>query len=128
MTAVVDWSQRQDLNNWFAVGERGLSSEAIVARLTARLPRGRWGYDHPHDPSDFRRCDLLLSQVPLLELFLPQMADASPQWAALIARWEDIRAAAVDELPDWPRSRQGSAPKTYALMREVLASAKCPMP
>ena len=50
------------------------------------------------------------------------LAERSPQWEALANNWdrleETLRSEIGEALP--PR---GSAPKTYALMREVLDSA-----
>lgn len=81
--------------HWLASGERGLSSEAIVSRLTGEKVGRPWdtGKDHPHDPSDFRRCQKLLDAVPLARLAFPAMRDVSPQWARLVDAWDDIAAA-----------------------------------
>ena len=91
---------------WLAVGERGLSSEAI-ALATLGL----------------RRCLLLLEKVPeTREHGLLVLAERCPKWAALVKVWnrlsETLRSETGENLP--PR---GSAPKTYALMEEALDSA-----
>lgn len=80
--------------SWLASGERGMSSEAIVSRLTgARVGRYSNG-DHPWDTGDFRRCEQLLEAVPLARVAFPLMADVSPQWAALVPVWDEIAALA----------------------------------
>ena len=104
---------------WMASGERGLSSEAIAITTLGAYPTGRtaaW----PLDPSDLRRCLLLLEEVPeAREQGVDVLAARYPQWAALADRWdrlaETLRAEIGADIP--PR---GKAPKTYALMREAL--------
>src|SRR5690606_32854600 len=85
---------------WLASGERGLSSEAIVERLTGkrvtRYPSLRMGY--PHDPSDLRRCMELLDAYPLARLAFPSMAEVSPVWAALVAVWDELEATLREEM------------------------------
>jgi hypothetical protein len=105
---------------WLAHGERGLSSEAIVAHLTG-VPVGRQQGrypDHPYDPDDFRRCELLLRSYPLARLTFPSMRSASPTWAALVDVWDELIALADEEAPGWIDGK-GSAPKMYARMREI---------
>ena len=101
------------LYDWWLDGERGLSSESIARHLTGR-PVSR--YNYPYDPSDFIRCEKLLDMVPTLRAEMRYMAELGPVWAALAARWEEIRATLATERAD-PRS-QGKAPKTYALIQE----------
>ena len=110
--------------NWLASGERGVSSEAIVTALTGVQVGRQWGADHPYDPADFRRCQLLLRSHPLAELqFRDVMRDASPTWGRLIDAWDDIHAAIEDECPgyiDNPQQRHAS--KGYALMTEARSA------
>lgn len=112
---------------WLASGERGLSSEAIVANLTGSRV-GRYGNrsDHPYDPSDFRRCERLLRAHPLARLHFAQMRDVTPTWAALVDAWPELVALAESEVPgifDADRPH-GSAPKTYARIQEIRNSAR----
>ena len=107
---------------WLAVGERGLSSEAIALTTLGLHPAGKraaW----PLDPADLRRCLLLLEAVPeTRENGLLVLAERCPKWAALVRIWdrlsETLRSEIGETLP--PR---GSAPRTYALMREAMDSA-----
>ena len=108
---------------WLALGERGMSSEAIAITTLGAYVTG-WRAAWPLDPSDLRRCLLLIEQVPeARELGVDVLARRSPQWAALGDIWDDLaktlRAEIDEALP--PR---GSAPKTYALMKEALDSAE----
>lgn len=117
--------------SWLAQGERGLSSEAIVSHLTrqrvGRREFSTFAADYPHDPDDFRRCELLLRQVPLARLmFASAMPSRSPEWAALVASWDEIAALLEAEVPGvYDAIPWGSkAPKSYALMRQLLDGAR----
>lgn len=106
--------------------DMGLSSETMLARLVHGDPGRR---HHPHDPDDFGRCERFLRRNPHLRERLPFMADVSPEWAALVPRWNDIAALMEEEVPgcfDSP-DRWGRAPRAYALMRELLDSARTGM-
>lgn len=72
-------------------GKMGASAEAIAFHL------GSYGaspgpFAHPHDASDFERCELLLMMVPEFEAVFSRMAEVSDYWAALVPRWLEIRA------------------------------------
>jgi hypothetical protein len=107
------------LFRWLMHGQRGLSSEAMVAHIM-----GTGGSaDHPYDPSDLGRCRLLVEQVPMIRFNLKHMADCSPVWARIIANWDELCALMDEEAPQW-RCGIGGAPKTYQLLkqcREVAA-------
>lgn len=120
-------AMRADALNWLAHGERGLSSESMCFWLVfgERLKWPREGY--PLDPADFRRCQLLLRLVPKLRKRLPLMAECSPVWAALVERWDEITKVLEAEVPTVYLSRygyEGSAPKAYALMQEIIAAGR----
>lgn len=107
---------------WLATGERGLSSDVMFEVLTGE-PRGLQSSAHPHDPDDFRRCRLLLEQVP--ELQLDDMKQVSPQWANLVAVWPQICAAMDQELGlNWQNPKPGAkAMATYGLIKIAIESA-----
>ena len=79
---------------WLSQGQRGLSSETVFQHLTGVCCLGEsWKSGLPYvpsDPDDVRRCRLLLQQVPDLAPLFPKMAQASPQWAALVREWDAI--------------------------------------
>lgn len=106
--------------HWLASGERGISSEAIVSHLTGEEV-GRWsGPDHPRDPSDFRRCEVLLRNYPLARRAFPAMKSRSAVWARLVDAWDELVALGEEEVPgifDGPA--HGRAPRMYARMREL---------
>ena len=106
---------------WLAVGERGLSSEAIALTSLGLRPTGlraSW----PHDPADLRRCLLLLEKVhETREDGLLVLAERCPKWAALVKVWDRLSETLRSEIGE-ALSARGSAPETYALMREALDS------
>lgn len=106
------------LTEWLMSGERGLSSECMARHLTGRPARSRstGEADYPLDPSDFRRCLQLLNATLGMRENLPLMATASPTWARLVDRWADIEALFLEEQAE----NTGRAPRTYALMSEVI--------
>jgi hypothetical protein len=105
--------------NWLAFGERGISSEAIVSRLTGTRVGGFQHFStHPCDPADFRRCQLLLEAHPLARLKF--MRDVSPQWERLVDAWDEIHEAILAEVPGYLGRVSGAAPKAYRLMRRVI--------
>ena len=52
-----------NIATWLIEGERGLSSEAIARTALSGRPSG-FTESWPYDPSDLRRCLLLLEQAP----------------------------------------------------------------
>ena len=107
---------------WLANGERGISSEAIVSNLTGeQVGRRSWSSTHPHDPDDFRRCQLLLRAHPLAAISFPKvMRTVSPEWARLVDAWDDIHTAIEAEAPGYLDDPDGSAPNGYRLMKAAI--------
>lgn len=100
---------------WLVRGEHGLSSRAIFDHLLfgeqVSYPGQRWPHwVYPLDMADFRRCELLLRQVPELRPRLPEMADLSPVWARLVPAWDPIVHAAEEEWPAMFTPRPGHGP------------------
>ena len=107
---------------WLAVGERGLSSEAIALTSLGLRPTGH-DASWPHDPADLRRCLLLLDAVPeTREGGLLVLAKRCPKWASLVSVWDRLSETLRSEIGE-TLSPRGSAPRTYALMREALDRA-----
>ena len=103
---------------WLAAGERGLSSEAIVQRLTGikvNTGRDEGAVEHPHDPSDFRRCVELLESVPPARTYLPLMADVSPQWARIVDAWDELENLLSEE----EHRADGKAPHLYQRLKQL---------
>lgn len=101
---------------WIATGRTGMSSKAM-AMTACGLPSDK---SYPSDPSDLNRCLLLLDAVPEVRDHFDKIAALGLVWGRLIARWGEIEAAFLEEAgPNWTKAQ--SAPKTYALMKEVIA-------
>lgn len=108
---------------WFATGSVGISSKAMATWIgLGELPSDR---GHPYDPDDLDRCLRLLEAVPELREKLPAMRGLSPQWEALVNRWDEVERSHLEEVGlGWTKAR--SAPRTYKLMREILDSVPEP--
>jgi hypothetical protein len=118
-----------ELVNWFANGEVGLSSKAIVYHLLG-LPEAKSSdfidFGHPSDPADLRRCLLLLEAVPSLKDDLHKMSAVSPVWDIYIKNWSKMIELFEEEVPDWDWPDTGksrSAPRTYDFMRYLQTQA-----
>ena len=107
---------------WLASGKRGVSSEAIFTHLTGVKCSRDSGFEAiPYDPSDFRRCQLLLEQVPELQPLFHRMAEVSPEWEVLVQVWPDIIKAMDREATGWRDGRTGrQAPTAYALIKQAF--------
>ena len=104
-----------NLNNWLANGDRGISSEAIASHLTGiNFVSGHWFSTHPVDPSDFGRCMELLDAVPEFRPRLKEMAEVSPIWAGLVECWDELERLYREEVST------GKAPKLYDRMQEII--------
>lgn len=71
------------LLDWFANGEVGSSSKAIVFAHSG-ITNARW--DHPLDPDDFSRCRKLLLRCPFININV--MRDKTPTWTDLCDNWD----------------------------------------
>lgn len=113
---------------WLAIGERGMSSEAMFEHLTGVkcTKDGSWPTArtaHPYDVDDFRRCRLLLEQVPELQDLLQNMATLSPEWANLTREWGAICAAMDREAPNWREPRcPGVSRAAYTIIKAAVRS------
>lgn len=98
--------------SWLADGERGASSNAMCKRIFG-IPASA-GADHPHDPADLRRCLLFLDATEAHDK-ISLMSDVSEQWGRLVARWGELVPVFREEF-----AAGKSAPRTYAMMKEIL--------
>ena len=112
------------ISAWLLTGEVGLSSKAICCAALGLPGEERWSghnnyYNYPGDPSDFRRCFLLLEAVPeVREPAFAVLSKAHEPWPELVAGWDEITALFLAE---WGPNRDGEeAPKTYALMKRII--------
>jgi hypothetical protein len=111
---------KQELVEWLAGRDTGLSSRALLAYMerdvVVAAMNGCFGLAYPHDPADLGRCVRLMDIEPSYRTRIMEMASVSPQWARLAAHWHELEALYREEVPE----HRGSAPRTYARMRELL--------
>lgn len=106
---------------WLANGERGISSNTLFQFITGIDALDGHPPCHPWDPSDFRRCCLLLDQCPDLRADLDKVRAVSPTWNALVDRWDEIFECLTKETSDWRKpGPKASAPNTYHLMQAII--------
>lgn len=118
----MDTTQKQVID-WLANGQVGASSKCMAMWLAFGKRTHNGFGTYPSDPDDMDRCLKLLKRAPGLRPYLPEMAKLDKTWAALVARWDEIEAMQMEEIGlNWEKAK--SAPKTYALMCEVIKSAQ----
>lgn len=110
-----DWEKA--IVQWLALGETGLSSEAIA--FTALGVEGHVMH-HPHDPSDLWRCLKLLETVPVAKKGIAAMAKHSDVWARLYSQWNKLERHLKSEIGDDLPKYGWAAPQTYAYMRNII--------
>ena len=111
-----------NIATWLIEGERGLSSEAIARTALSGRPSG-FRESWPYDPLRF-------AEVPAAPRASAGSARGGacgpakrwPEWAALVNVWDDLSETLRSEIGE-TLPPGGSAPKTYASMKEALDSA-----
>lgn len=110
--------------SWIAKGERGTSSETIVAALWGLNLTGRWGWSHPHDPADLRRCLLLLRDSPETAARFQEMRTVSQEWRGLVDDWSMLERLFLEEAGDnGLEGTHWTARRTYDRMRAIIESS-----
>lgn len=79
-----------DVMDWLAFGERGISSETMLAHFEGLPPKlfSRSAPCHPLDNSDFRRCVQLLNAVPRYRERLDELRTLGGPWPGLVDNWQ----------------------------------------
>jgi hypothetical protein len=79
---------------WITNGEVGVSSQTIWSVLMGAVTgRESWtAYGPPSDADDFRRCVLLLDEIPEFRPRLAEVGDRFPIWVPLIREWPRLEA------------------------------------
>ncbi len=113
---------------WLESGERGLSSNTIFTILTG-IPKavimGSWDFYPPSDPSDFRRCELLLVAVPEFRKRFDEMKKVSKYWELLVEHWQELCKLMDLEAGNWrEKYSRWQATRTYNRMKELEKEAK----
>ena len=110
----MDKGNTMTLTEWFVNGDTGLSSETLALWLSEQK-RPEKGVRFPWDPSDFRRCLLLLDAVPELREKMHTLPQLSKEWAAFHEKWDELEKTLRHEA-----AVGRTAPKTYGLIKEIL--------
>lgn len=97
-------------------GSAGASSEAILEHLLGIDITDGGGNHHPEDENGFKRCVRLFREFPELRPRIGEMATVSPEWAALVARWDELEAAYQEGV------RWGAQSPLWKLLEEVRGS------
>jgi len=79
------------LAKWAICGDTGISSMALARYLTGMTPDAdkQWR-DYPWDGGDMGRCICLIQQVPGLRPLLHNASGMGPEWARIVARWDEL--------------------------------------
>ena len=73
---------------WLRKGKRRDQLGEASSEAMTGLPIGTWGPAAPRDPSDLRRCRLLLEAVPEWRHRLDEMHDKGGGWSEILPLWE----------------------------------------
>ena len=129
MPDIENLSIEQRVILWFLTGETGISSKTICYALSGLhlctyikkedeilYSQSSRNWSVPHDPSDFRRCYLLLEFIPEWRSRLPEVAERFPKWKPFVDAWDELESLYKEEI----NNPDGRAPKLYARMRELI--------
>lgn len=105
---------------WLANGDVGLSSLAIVQRLTGTTmtvngTRKHGCEDTPKDLGDLRRILEMFDMVPSARAYLSLMRDVSEDWKNIIDHWDELEKQYRKE----EHNPSGCAPKTYRILKRL---------
>lgn len=103
----------REVLRWIHYGETGLSSEAMCRAIYGVPGTTDDEWSHPSDPDDLRRCLRFLDNCPDARDRLHLIAQKSPQWKALVGRWDELETLYRTEAPT------GICERTYALMKAL---------
>lgn len=71
----------------------------------------------------YRRCRLLLEQVPELAARVHELSAISPAWAGIAPAWRKICEHMDQEAPDW-QNKIGAAGKAGKILRDAIAAGR----
>jgi hypothetical protein len=100
------------LDEWIVNGEVGSSSRTMWSAIKGIYYT--W-HDYPRDPSDLRRCMLLVDTCTDVRQAFDRIATMYPYWLPILARWDVLIASLREEM----KRVDGMAPNTYAMMKAI---------
>lgn len=115
---------KAELLKWLAGDDTGISSLALIAHMEHNegiaAMNGSFGMGHPRDPADLGRCIRLMDIESSYRDRILEMSFYSRQWARISVNWTELESLYREEAP----AHHGSAPRTYARMKELLDGIK----
>lgn len=105
---------------WLANGDVGLSSLAIVQRLTGITmtvngTREHGCEDTPKEPGDLRRILGMFDMVPSARAYLSLMRDVSEDWKNIIDHWDELEKTVSERGTQSIRLRSQNLPNTETI-------------
>lgn len=108
---------------WLFGDDVGMSAECIWRTMNYVAEPDQWPGAYPHDPADLGRCIRLLREHPEWSSRIEEMAAHNRVWKAYVSRWNELVDSYENEELHRGARMGWSAPKTYALMKLIEASA-----
>ncbi len=85
---------QEKMNWWRNKGEHGTSSELMYRFISSGYRNlgssSQYENIHPSDPSDFRRCYILIKAIPEWRENLDLMKQISPTWSNIVDNWDKL--------------------------------------
>lgn len=101
---------------WLHKGEKGTSSETMFGAISGLKIYYR--QSHPSDPDDFRRCYLLIKQVPQWRNELHKVAALSNTWFNIVENWDKLCEMMEEKMNAWSRGEKSDR-KMYEFMKSL---------
>lgn len=102
---------------WMSMGKVGVSS-ATMASIALGLKKPVYGthFGYPYDPADLNRCRILVKHIPEIRDSFKKIGRRVPGFKPILDNWDELIALLDEEM----QKNTGSAPRTYARMKELL--------
>lgn len=102
---------------WMSMGKVGISS-ATMASIALGLKKNIYSdhFGYPYDPADLNRCRILVKHIPEIRDSFKKIGRRVPGFKPILDNWDELIALLDEEM----RKKTGSAPCTYARMKELL--------
>ncbi len=102
---------------WMIMGKVGVSS-ATMASIALGLKKNIYSdhFGYPYDPADLNRCLILVKHIPEIRDSFKKIGRRVPGFKPILDNWDELIALLDEEM----RKKTGSAPCTYARMKELL--------
>lgn len=110
---VISEQSKQKIIEWMFCGGTGISSETMAAIALGVEMKGSFGFDAPHDPSDFGRCYRLVKDVPEIKLAFSEISKKVPKFAGILSSWDELCGLYERDLS------LGRSPELYERIKEL---------